>query len=1168
MKRILSVFLILAMLITGIASFGIFASAANQSGVVNADALNVRSGAGTSYSIIAVLYNGASVTVTGSANDSSGGKWYKISFTYSGSQKNGYVSSSYITIKSSSSGSTSSSASTAASSTNDFEAYMTSQGFPESYKPMLRALHNQHPKWIFKAQKLGVDWNTALNQECVVGRNLVHYYAPNSWKSMEKGAYDFAGNYWYGLDGSWVAASREIIAYYMDPRNFLDDTSIFMFENLSYNSSVHNIDGVKAILADTFMKGNYTTPDTKKTYSYAQTFMTAAQKSGVSPYHLAARCRNEQGVNGAPQSLGTVPGYKNYFNFFDVQAYATSTMTAAQMGCRYAMTNNAEYLLPWTNQYKSIIGGSIFLGKGYITKQQDTLYLQKFDMLDGGNGLYYHQYMTCVFGQETEAQSLKKAYNSKILNTAMEFKIPVYNNMPNSVYKKPTSNGNNNNFLKSLSVSGYKLNRTFDKYTMTYSLTVPGNVSSITVNAPALGSGAKVSGAGKHSLVEGDNKINIKVTAPSGVVRTYTITVTRDADATPPATVSGFKSSNATDNSAKLSWNKVDKAHGYIVYLRKNNTWVRIYKGKNNYLNLKNLSYATKYQYAVKAYKTLYGKEMTSSSYPTTYVVTAPTTVSGFKAQCNGMNSIKLSWSKALRAEGYVVYRYDNTKKSWVRLAKLSGTAYTVNNLSAATSYKFAVKTYNTVDGKELGGSTLSQLVSGTALTAVSGFKSSNATDNTVRLSWNQVNGAHGYIVYLRQNNTWVRIYKGKNNYLDLKNLAYSTTYQYAVKAYKTENGHEMTSWTYPTAKVTTKPGSVSGLKVTENSLNAIKLSWDKTPRADGYVVYRYDNTMKGWVRLAKLSGTSYTLNNPKNTSEYKFAVKTYNTADGKEVGGCKLSQTTVYTHIKETVSGFKSSAVTDNSARLSWNKVNGADGYIVYLRKNNTWVRIYKGENNYLDLKNLGYATRYQYAVKAYRTVGKQEFNSLTYPTVYVVTKPGKVSSVTPYNNKTDSVTLSWKSVSRAEGYIVYIYKNNGWQRLAKLSGTSYTVKNLKSGSTYRFAVKTYNTVDGKEYGGAKLTELYTSTLPDKVDFKVTSTSAGKADFSWSNVNGATGYIVYYKENAKDSWHRFTVTLGTSYSKSGLKRGNKYIFTVKAYREALGLTFNGEFTSKTVEIK
>jgi len=492
------------------------ASAANMTGSCTADVLNVRSGAGTGYSKTGTVSYGDSLTILSETTDSSGAKWYKISC----GSVTGYVSAAYVQLTSSGS---------QGSSDADFESYMTKQGFPESYKPYLRTLHEQHPKWIFTAQKLGVDWNTALKEECVVGRNLVHSSALASWKSMEKGAYDFNGGYWYGLDGSWVAASKEIIMYYMDPRNFLNDTYIFMFENQSYDPSYQTESGVKTILADTFMSGSYTCPDTKKKYTYSQTFMDAAKKSGVSPYHLASRCRNEQGVNGAPQSLGTVKGYENYFNFFDIQAYATSTMTAAEMGCKYAKTTNPTYLLPWTNQYKSIVGGSIFLGTGYITKGQDTLYLQKFDMVDGGNGLYYHQYMTCVFGQANEAISLKNAYSQDILNSAMEFKIPVYNNMPDKLCPKPTSSGDNNNYLKSLSVSGTSISPKFDKFTASYTAKVNAEVSSVTVNANPLGKSAKVSGKGKLSLKTGENTVKVTCTAASGVKRTYTIKITRKA---------------------------------------------------------------------------------------------------------------------------------------------------------------------------------------------------------------------------------------------------------------------------------------------------------------------------------------------------------------------------------------------------------------------------------------------------------------------------------------------------------------------------------------------------------------------------------------------------------------------------------------------------------------
>lgn len=514
-KKIISYILSFA-IAASMAASCLTASAANMTGSCTADVLNVRSGAGTGYSKTGTVSYGDSLTILSETTDSSGAKWYKISC----GNVTGYVSATYVQLTSSGS---------QGSSDADFESYMTKQGFPESYKPYLRTLHEQHPKWIFTAQKLGMDWNTALKEECVVGRNLVHSSALASWKSMEKGAYDFNGGYWYGLDGSWVAASKEIIMYYMDPRNFLNDTYIFMFENQSYNSSYQTESGVKTILADTFMSGSYTCPDTKKKYTYSQTFMDAAKKSGVSPYHLASRCRNEQGVNGAPQSLGTVKGYENYFNFFDIQAYATSTMTAAEMGCKYAKTTNPTYLLPWTNQYKSIVGGSIFLGTGYITKGQDTLYLQKFDMVDGGNGLYYHQYMTCVFGQANEAISLKNAYSQDILNSAMEFKIPVYNNMPDKLCPKPTSSGDNNNYLKSLSVSGTSISPKFDKFTASYTAKVNAEVSSVTVNANPLGKSAKVSGKGKVSLKTGENTVKVTCTAASGVKRTYTIKITRKA---------------------------------------------------------------------------------------------------------------------------------------------------------------------------------------------------------------------------------------------------------------------------------------------------------------------------------------------------------------------------------------------------------------------------------------------------------------------------------------------------------------------------------------------------------------------------------------------------------------------------------------------------------------
>ena len=483
-------------------------AAENRSGICTWDYVDVRNNADSDATSTGWLDKGDNIGIIEEKYDENGKLWYKI--TYVGGT--GYVPAETISENGGDNG-----------SITDFESYLDDQGFPESYKGYLRELHEDHPTWIFKAQRLGIDWNKAVMEESVIGRNLVHADAPDSWKSMEKGAYDFEEEEWYELDTGFVAASQDIIKYYLDPRNFLCDKYIFMFEDLSYDPKIQTIDGVEAILKGSFMDGYYTCPDTGETLSYAQTFMDAAEESGVSPYHLALRCRNEQGTYGAPQSLGTVAGYENYFNFFDVQAFATATLTAGEMAARYAATDGGAYMLPWINQYRSIVGGSIFLGNGYITKGQDTLYLQKFDMTDGGNGYFAHQYMTCVFGQANEAAGMINAYSDDVLNSAMEFKIPVYDNMPGESCEKSSSSNDSNDYLCTLSVSDAVISPAFNKYTQAY--TAKTTADSVEINATPYSGAATVSGTGRYDLSDGTNSISVTCCSAGGSKRVYTINV-------------------------------------------------------------------------------------------------------------------------------------------------------------------------------------------------------------------------------------------------------------------------------------------------------------------------------------------------------------------------------------------------------------------------------------------------------------------------------------------------------------------------------------------------------------------------------------------------------------------------------------------------------------------
>src|SRR5699024_8973900 len=102
-----------------------------------------------------------------------------------------------------------------------FEAYLDEQGFPESYKDGLRQLHAQYPNWVFKAMHVNYTWDESVAGESILGHSLVENYMPSSWKSTAPGAYNWdTGEYIIVDGGRWVNASREIIEYYMDPRNF------------------------------------------------------------------------------------------------------------------------------------------------------------------------------------------------------------------------------------------------------------------------------------------------------------------------------------------------------------------------------------------------------------------------------------------------------------------------------------------------------------------------------------------------------------------------------------------------------------------------------------------------------------------------------------------------------------------------------------------------------------------------------------------------------------------------------------------------------------------------------------------------------------------------------------------------------------------------------------
>ena len=487
-------------------------------GVTN---VNVREKPSTSSNVLTKVNGDQMLTIL----DSSVSGWYKVTFEKDGSTYTGYISSDYVRIDSGAS----SSATEAPNLDGDFESTLSNQGFPESYKPYLRELHVVHPEWKFVAVNTGLDWNTVVDQESnrqgqiknlVQGVSSAPHY---NWRETSVG-YNWATDTWYPYDGtSWFAASKELVAYYVDPRTYLYETYIFAFEQLSYDKDIHTKAGVEAILSGTFM---YKSAPDGSTKSYSKMIMNAASSTGVSPYHLASRIKQEMGSTPGVNATGSSTLYPGIYNYYNIGAVDSSGGGAVSKGLAWAAASGS-YGRPWTSVAKSITGGAEYIGSSYINRGQDTLYTQKFNVTNTSN-LYAHQYMSNVQAPASEAAAMYRAYKSNgLLSSALVFKIPVYQNMPEQAVSKPADSGSPNHWLKSIMVSDFELTPTFTGGTTEYSVIVDYSMKSVKVSAAAVNANANIQGTGTQSLKVGENQSPITVTAQNGSVRTYTVTVLR-----------------------------------------------------------------------------------------------------------------------------------------------------------------------------------------------------------------------------------------------------------------------------------------------------------------------------------------------------------------------------------------------------------------------------------------------------------------------------------------------------------------------------------------------------------------------------------------------------------------------------------------------------------------
>ena len=283
------------------------------------------------------------------------------------------------------------------------------------FKEKIKSLQAQYPNWTFKVLYTDLNWSDVISNE-YTGHNT----GP---RNMIQATSNYQGQWICPIctysNGSWRCASQSAIEYMMDPRNSLNSSDIFQFEELTINGC--DINAINSMINGTFLAG------------HANEIANSANSTGINPYYIIARLIQEQGRNGSATSSGA----SGYYNPFNIGATGNSDAEVIENAINYARNKG------WNTLEKGITGGINFIASSYIKQGQNTLYLQKFDVENNYNGLYWHQYMQNLMAAQSEGTTLRNTYSStNSISSSHTFIIPLYKNMPSTACARPNGNSN------------------------------------------------------------------------------------------------------------------------------------------------------------------------------------------------------------------------------------------------------------------------------------------------------------------------------------------------------------------------------------------------------------------------------------------------------------------------------------------------------------------------------------------------------------------------------------------------------------------------------------------------------------------------------------------------------------------------------------------------------
>lgn len=278
------------------------------------------------------------------------------------------------------------------------------------------------------------------------------------------------------------------------------------------------------------------------------------------------------------------------------------------------------------------------------------------------------------------------------------------------------------------------------------------------------------------------------------------------------------------------------------------------------------------------------------------------------------------------------------------------------------------------------------------------------------------------------------------------------------------------------------------------------------------------------------------------------------------------------------TPTGLTVTFVGDSKISLKWDAVDGSN--IAYSIEratdpNGKWKEIKDKETKtYYDDTDITGGETYYYRVRAFRTwtltSWKRIYGDYT-SYVKAIVDPGQSKNLVIVTAGATSIKLAWDSSAGAAGYQIYMFDPtiNDFKKIATTTTNTYTVRKLSERTTYRFKVRSYHKLNGVKYSSFSNEVSATTTLYDVKDFCLSSSSDTTYTISWAANSNVTGFELVRYEKYNDEtgeWKNVkldnaTVTTKTSYTVTGLQRGQYDKYKIRTVLVENGKTLYGEWS-------